>query len=95
MRLHSHILFSSLSLSLFLFVGKFLLNAANCFKLFTLEALCSKAREILVEECNVQRVDAPVTVGFPSAVTTATFLNAAFGVFWIGGRRGIRYTVHH
>lgn len=27
------------------------------------EALCSKAREILVEECNVQRVDAPVTVG--------------------------------
>ena len=26
-----------------------------------LKALCSKAREILVEECNVQRVDAPVT----------------------------------
>ena len=26
-----------------------------------LQALCSKAREILVEECNVQRVDAPVT----------------------------------
>ena len=24
--------------------------------------MCSKAREILVEECNVQRVDAPVTV---------------------------------
>jgi len=26
------------------------------------KALCSKAREILVEERNVQRVDAPVTV---------------------------------
>lgn len=26
------------------------------------KALCSKAREILVEESNVQRVDAPVTV---------------------------------
>ncbi|CAK9078125.1 unnamed protein product [Durusdinium trenchii] len=26
------------------------------------KALCSKAREILVEECNVQRVDAPVTI---------------------------------
>lgn len=25
-------------------------------------ALCSKAREILIEESNVQRVDAPVTV---------------------------------
>lgn len=25
-------------------------------------SLCSKAREILVEESNVQRVDAPVTV---------------------------------
>ena len=26
------------------------------------EALCAKAREILVEESNVQRVDSPVTV---------------------------------
>lgn len=26
------------------------------------KVLCSKAREILVEECNVQRVDAPVTI---------------------------------
>ncbi|CAE7764463.1 PPX2 [Symbiodinium sp. CCMP2456] len=26
------------------------------------KALCSKARDILVEECNVQRVDAPVTI---------------------------------
>jgi len=26
------------------------------------KALCTKAREILVEECNVQRVDAPVTI---------------------------------
>ena len=28
------------------------------------KALCAKAREILVEESNVQRVDAPVTVTF-------------------------------
>ena len=28
------------------------------------KALCSKAREILVEESNVQRVDSPVTVRF-------------------------------
>ena len=28
------------------------------------KSLCSKAREILVEESNVQRVDSPVTVGF-------------------------------
>jgi serine/threonine-protein phosphatase 4 catalytic subunit len=27
-------------------------------------ALCSKAREILIEESNVQRVDAPVTVRY-------------------------------
>jgi hypothetical protein len=29
------------------------------------KALCQKAREILVDESNVQRVDAPVTVGSP------------------------------
>ena len=29
------------------------------------KALCAKAREILVEESNVQRVDAPVTVSAP------------------------------
>ena len=28
-----------------------------------MKALCAKAREILVEESNVQRVDSPVTVG--------------------------------
>ena len=37
------------------------------------KALCSKAREILVEESNVQRVDSPVTV---SAVT--------YELFWSG-----------
>ena len=31
------------------------------------KALCAKAREILVEESNVQRVDAPVTVNFPAS----------------------------
>lgn len=32
------------------------------------KALCSKAREILVEESNVQRVDAPVTVSIQKIV---------------------------
>jgi serine/threonine-protein phosphatase 4 catalytic subunit len=35
------------------------------------KALCAKAREILVEESNVQRVDAPVTVCH--SVLTFTF----------------------
>ncbi len=30
------------------------------------KALCAKAREILIEESNVQRVDAPVTVNYLS-----------------------------
>lgn len=33
------------------------------------KALCAKAREILVEESNVQRVDAPVTVSDDSTWT--------------------------
>ncbi len=33
------------------------------------KALCAKAREILVEESNVQRVDSPVTVSFASFCT--------------------------
>lgn len=32
------------------------------------KALCAKAREILVEESNVQRVDSPVTVGFTKSI---------------------------
>ena len=32
------------------------------------KALCAKAREILVDESNVQRVDAPVTVRFHTVV---------------------------
>ncbi len=31
------------------------------------KALCSKAREILVDESNVQRVDSPVTVSASAA----------------------------
>lgn len=31
------------------------------------KALCAKAREILVEEGNVQRVDSPVTVSFKAS----------------------------
>lgn len=30
------------------------------------KSLCDKAREILIDESNVQRVDAPVTVRHPS-----------------------------
>lgn len=36
--------------------------------------LCLKAREILVEESNVQRVDAPVTVRFPSYPSLSLFI---------------------
>ena len=32
------------------------------------KSLCSKAREILVEESNVQRVDSPVTVSYQIAL---------------------------
>lgn len=40
------------------------------------KALCSKAREILVEESNVQRVDAPVTVSIRKTVFSPIFLAA-------------------
>lgn len=33
------------------------------------KALCLKAMEILVEESNVQRVDAPVTVSIQAGIT--------------------------
>ena len=39
------------------------------------KALCSKAREILVEESNVQRVDSPVTVRI--------IIFLAFGYSWV------------
>jgi serine/threonine-protein phosphatase 4 catalytic subunit len=35
--------------------------------------LCDKAREILIDESNVQRVDAPVTVGFDTCYLDLTF----------------------
>lgn len=38
------------------------LRNCECIKESDVKALCTKAREILVEEGNVQRVDAPVTV---------------------------------
>lgn len=40
------------------------------------KALCAKAREILVEESNVQRVDSPVTVCFffPKAIVICIVL---------------------
>ena len=39
-----------------------LLRKCECIKESEVKLLCAKAREILVEESNVQRVDAPVTV---------------------------------
>jgi hypothetical protein len=42
------------------------------------KALCSKAREILVEESNVQRVDSPVTVSGPSLYNVQTAQNSCF-----------------
>ena len=37
------------------------------------KALCAKAREILVQESNVQRVDAPVTVSLTSLEIKSLF----------------------
>ena len=43
------------------------------------KALCAKAREILVEESNVQRVDAPVTVSYDvSTSASLNFTNVCF-----------------
>ncbi len=38
------------------------------------KALCSKAREILVEESNVQRVESPVTVSVQDKVRIVAFV---------------------
>jgi serine/threonine-protein phosphatase 4 catalytic subunit len=38
------------------------------------KSLCARAREILIDESNVQRVDAPVTVRGVRAVTLARAL---------------------
>ena len=38
------------------------------------KSLCAKAREILVEESNVQRVDSPVTVSTYYVVTVLTHI---------------------
>lgn len=38
------------------------------------KALCAKAREILVEESNVQRVDSPVTVCIKVMTLSAMFV---------------------
>lgn len=42
------------------------------------KALCAKAREILVQESNVQRVDAPVTVSHSPCHLTSHFLPPPF-----------------
>lgn len=41
------------------------LKRCEIIKEHEVKALCAKAREILVEEGNVQRVDSPVTVSYP------------------------------
>ena len=46
------------------------------------KALCAKAREILVEESNVQRVDAPVTVRRASFFHLRHTAHAPFGEFF-------------
>lgn len=40
------------------------LKSCEYLKESEVKALCDKAREILIDEANVQRVDAPVTVLF-------------------------------
>ena len=52
------------------------------------KALCAKAREILVEESNVQRVDSPVTVINLSRIFTIVrrstlIIKPLFGIYWI------------
>ena len=50
------------------------------------KALCLRAREILVDESNVQRVDAPVTVSdalFGVRCFIAYFENLAYGGLWM------------
>jgi hypothetical protein len=44
------------------------------------KALCAKAREILVEESNVQRVDSPVTVRQISSINTTLLKSAVLGL---------------
>lgn len=50
--------------------------------------LCAKAREILVEESNVQRVDAPVTVRTPLNACSWS-RRACLGLGWSSEDRGI------
>ena len=56
------ILVRSLSMMIFCFRQIEQLRRCEIIKESEVKALCAKAREILVEESNVQRVDSPVTV---------------------------------
>lgn len=51
-------------ISLYLFLPRQIEQLRRCeiIKESEVKSLCSKAREILIEESNVQRVDSPVTV---------------------------------
>lgn len=52
------------------------------------KALCAKAREILVEESNVQRVDSPVTVS-----TANCSVKLMLSLFNILGMRGHSWAI--
>ena len=65
-----------------------LLRKCEFIKESEVKLLCVKAREILVEESNVQRVDAPVTVNnnnifqsFPSTILENRFVGMCMGNF--------------
>jgi serine/threonine-protein phosphatase 4 catalytic subunit len=51
------------------------LRRCDIIKESEVKALCAKAREILVEESNVQRVDSPVTVGLVLAFDYCSITN--------------------
>jgi hypothetical protein len=51
------------------------LKRCECLKEEEVKTLCEKATEILVEESNVQRVDAPVTICKQSSASILIFLS--------------------
>ncbi len=50
-----------------------MLHRCEIIKESEVKALCAKAREILVEESNVQRVDSPVTVSISMLILRCRF----------------------
>ena len=59
------------------------LKSCEYLKESEVKALCDKAREILIDEANVQRVDAPVTVLFlqlPKKILVVILLNLKYSI---------------